>query len=269
MKPFQNKESLYGFASVFLGVATIVAIIVAVGQIKILDTDKYEGYNTISVSATGEAIAMPDVARVYFSVEDTQKTVAAAQTNVTKKINDVTEKLVALGVSKEKIKTESYSSYPKYEYRDTKAMMPCVDGYCPPVTGSQVLLGYTVTHSLSVTLKDTEQSGPALQLLGDAGVTNISGPNFEIENPDEVNDAARKDAIQKARVKAKAIAKDLGVGLGKVVGYSDDNMGYMYRDAAMSAKAYNVSGAESAPAPTLPVGESKVTSTVSVTFKIK
>lgn len=274
MKQFQSKESVFGFLSVFIGVLTIVAVIIAIGQIKILDTDKYEGFNTISVSGTGEAIGTPDVARVYFTVEDTQVKLADAQANVTKKMDGVTEQLVSLGIAKEKIKTSYYSSYPKYEYSQGKSVI-CSPEYCPPVPtpGTQTLVGYTVSHSVEVTIKDIEKSGDVLSLLGKAGVTNISGPNFEIEDPDALKSDAREAAIADAREKAKQIAKDLHVGLGKIVGYSDDSSGYMpvpmYERSALSAKDGYGGGVDAVAAPSLTPGESKVSSNVTITFKIK
>jgi len=104
--------------------------------------------------------------------------------------------------------------------------------------------------------------------LGELGVQNINGPEFALDNPDEVRGEAREEAIEKARAEAERLADQLGVRLGKVVSFYDNNqspMPYGYGGAMMegdmSMKAAN--------APTLPVGQNEYTANVSITYEIK
>ena len=55
-----------------------------------------------------------------------------------------------------------------------------------------------------------------MQGLGTTGVSNLSGPDFSIDNPDALQVQARKLAIDDAKAKAQVLAKDLGVSLGKI-----------------------------------------------------
>ena len=44
--------------------------------------------------------------------------------------------------------------------------------------------------------------------IGSIGISNISGPNYSIENQDALNEQARKLAIDDAKTKAELLAKD-------------------------------------------------------------
>ena len=169
------------------------------------------------------------------------------------------------------IKTTAYDLYPKYDYVRT----PCVasytidvGSYVPPCSDSkQVLAGYTVTQSVDVKIRDLDNAGTILSGLADNGATNLSGLNFTIEKPDEMQAAARKAAIEKAQAKADELAKDLGVKLVRIVSYNEGGMYPVYnyaRDTKMMAM-----GAESAPTATIPVGQNKYTTNVTITYEIR
>ena len=73
--------------------------------------------------------------------------------------------------------------------------------------------------------------------------------------------------LKDAKEKAKVLASELGVGLGKVVSFSENSGGYpMYVEKRMMDSALVSSVA---PAPVLPKGENKITSNVSITYEIR
>ena len=105
-----------------------------------------------------------------------------------------------------------------------------------------------------------------MQALGTTGATNLSGPNFSIDNPDALQMQARKIAIDDAKTKAQALAKDLGVSLGKIESFSDNNINPVMYDA----KAMNLSAAVPAAAPAvIPKGQNTITSDVTITYEIR
>lgn len=215
--------------------------------------------STITVEGTGEATAIPDVARVSFSVTENASTVSAAQDEATAKTDEALAALADLGVEEKDVKTLSYNVYPQYEYQN------CTMAYCPPTVSSPRIIGYEVSQTVEVTIRDTEKAGDVLQALGTTEVQNISGPNFTVDDADSVKAEAREAAIAEAKEKAKALAKQLGVSLGKVVSFYENNPGmYPMYDSyggmeAMSAKA----------APSLPTGEQETTVTVSITYELR
>jgi hypothetical protein len=236
---------------------------------------------TISFSGHGEVTAVPDIANVYFTISKTASTVAVAQAGVATIEKSALDILKAKGVADADIKTADASFYPNYEYQNavcpTPAPIPLsvqggVSGsvvaspiYCPP--GKQVLKGYTASESITVKVRNTDSVGDLMQALGATGVSNLSGPNFTIDNQDALQMQARKLAIDDAKVKAQALAKDLGVSLGKISSFSDSGNGYpvMYDKVNMLS-----AGATPTAAPAvIPKGQNTITSDVTITYEIK
>ena len=177
--------------------------------------------NVITVEGTGEVSSAPDMAQITFTVTESAKDVATAQAAATKKNDEALSVLKELSISDKDIKTLGYNVSPKYSYDQ-----PCGPGmYCPQRTsGTPTIIGYDVSQTIEVKVRDTAKVGEVLQVLGDKGVQNISGPNFMIDNEDGVQSEARAKAIEQARAKAKQLAKELGVRLGSVVSYSENGV---------------------------------------------
>ncbi|MGE5540875.1 MAG: SIMPL domain-containing protein [Bacillota bacterium] len=215
---------------------------------------------TITVSGTGKASAAPTIATISFTVEENASTVAAAQDAATKRTNDALAAIKKLGVEDKDVQASGYSVTPQYESR------PCPAGsYCPQDTSK--ITGYKVYQSITVKVRDTAKAGDVLAALGQAGVQNVSGPNFAVDDDTAVQAEARGKAIDDARAKAETLAKQLHVHLGKVINFSESG-------GTMPYYAYGKGGAADslvAPqaAPTLPPGQNETSVTVSVTYEIR
>ncbi|KKU80658.1 MAG: hypothetical protein UY07_C0037G0001, partial [Parcubacteria group bacterium GW2011_GWA1_47_8] len=149
--------------------------------------------NTISVTGEGEISAAPDIATVSFTVTEEAKKVSDAQGKVSVKVKAALDATKKLGVADKDIKTANYSSYPKYEWEQSKVV--CVNGMCPPSPGKQVLTGYEVSQTVTITVRDLDVVNPLVLGLANAGVTNMNGPSFAIDKQDELQAEARKEAI--------------------------------------------------------------------------
>ena len=215
---------------------------------------------SISFSGSGEVFAAPDIARVSITVREEASTVKEAQAKATAKEKAVLEYLAAQSIEKKDIKTESYNSYPKYDYG-----APCYGGYCP--RQEQKIVGYEVSENISVKVRDLTKAGEIVGGMGTLGNLEINGPEFSIENEDNLKAEARKMAIDEAKAKAETLADDLGVRLVRVISFSEGDYYPMY-NFAMSEKAMD-SSAGGAPAPELPTGENKITSNVTITYEIR
>jgi uncharacterized protein YggE len=219
----------------------------------------------ISFDGSGEVTGSPDLAEVSVTLRSDAKGVKDAQSKVTTLEKSVLEFLEKSGIEKKDIKTENYNSYPQYDYG-----RPCYsvgNGYCPSATPK--VIGYEVSEYISVKVRDLEKAGDVVAGLGALGVTEISGPNFSIENEDELKAEARKMAIDEAKDKAESLARDLGVKLVRIVNFSENGsypMPLMYAKDAMglSSMAENT-----APSPDLPAGVTKITSNVVITYEIR
>ncbi len=223
--------------------------------------------NTISVSGEGEVFAAPDIANISFTVRESAVKVADAQDKVTVKTKNALASVRKLGVADKDIQTQNYSSYPKYEWQE--GTVSCMGLNCPPYRpGKQVIVGYEVSQAVTIKMRDLEKVNALVDGLATAGVTEMQGPNFAIDDEDGLKAEARKIAIDKARTKAEALASDLGVTLVRVVSFSEGG-NYPIYSRTMSVSKDAGFGGESAPMPELPQGENKITSSVTVTYEIR
>jgi len=249
-------------------VGVMIAIYIAILCIKQLKSIPYVGTDptqahTISVDGTGNAMAIPDIATISFTVTETAKTVADAQTKSTTKVNTTVAALKKAGVADKDIQTTSYNINPHYEYQN---VICAANTMCPP--SNPVISGYDVSQSTDVKVRDLTKVGDLLTLVGSNGVQNVSGPSFSVENPDSVQATARAAAIDNAKNKAGVLAKALGVHIVRVISFSESgNMPYPVRydmavGMAASAKAPSV-------APEISTGEQKITSNVTIVYEIE
>jgi uncharacterized protein YggE len=229
------------------------------------DNNKQE--NTITFSGHGEVTAVPDIANVYFTINQEAKTVKEAQTLVARIEKKSLESLKANNVLEKDIKTTNASFNPKYEYvYDTKAAVSCTQYNCPPRPGKSVITGYEASESITVKVRNTDDVGKIMQDLGTLNVSNLSGPNFAIDDEDGLKAQARKKAIDDAKEKAKVLAKDLGIHLGKITSFSESGN---YPMPMYSAKAMMDSASGSSAPAEIPKGENTISSDVSITYEIK
>ncbi len=262
-----NTDTVWGKRMQTLSTALAVLLIVFLG-VQILSSLKSMDkrsmiQNTISVSGKGEVIAVPDIATVTFAVVEQAKTVPEAQSKATAKMDSTLKALKALGIEDRDIKTTDYSAYPRYEYFN----QVCTQFSCPP-SGGQTIVGYEVRQSILVKIRTIADAGKILGAIGTAGVSDISGPSFTVDDEDAKVREARKAAIDDAKAQAKQLAKDLGVRLGDIVSFGESGNYpspiYYARDMAMG-----MGGSSEASAPQLPTGENKITSNVTITYEIK
>lgn len=250
--------------AVFLGVKVLSSL----KELSYIGKGVYPS-NVVSVNGTGEVLAVPDTASFSFSVVEEGKTVKEAQDKATKKINSILDAVRGMGVEDKDIQTTGYNSYPKYEYQQTGG---CSAGYCPP--GKQILTGYEVNQSVTVKVRDTDKAGDALTKVGELGAGNISGLDFVVDDLEAVKAEAREKAVADAKAKAKVLAKTLGVRLDTVVNfYENGDGGYpiMYRAEASMDSKLGMGGATMVanPAPSIPTGENKIVSNVTITYEIR
>lgn len=267
----ENKEKFYK-ALVILAVAS--SVLVAAKIITEVKGYRFIGggvsaTNTISVSGDADVYASPDIANISFTVLEEALKVSDAQTKVSTKIATALASVRKLGVDDKDIKTENYSSNPKYEWQEgKKAVCPNTGVYCPPPQpGRQVIVGFEVSQSVSIKVRNLDIVNNLVQGLANAQITEMQGPNFAIDKEDDLKAEARKEAIKKAEEKAEVLAKDLGVTLVRIVSFSENNGGPIYYRAMMSEAKVGLGGA--APAPELPSGQTKITSNVTVTYEIR
>ena len=254
------KRIEYAAATVLFVLAGFLAL-QAISTLKDLGRAGTPATDTITVQGQGQAALAPDVARISFTVDNTAPTVAEAQEATAKQANAAIDFVKKQSVAEKDIKTLSYSISPQYEYP-----APCYSGICPPERAPKVT-GYQVSETVQATVRDLAKVGDLLAGLGGLEVQNLSGPSFALDDETAGYDAARADAIGKAKAQAGLLAKQLGVRLGKIVNFSESSGGYPY-----PMYAYGMGGdaaVSKAATPDVPSGENTYNASVSITYELR
>lgn len=219
---------------------------------------------TISVSGEGEVTVKPDVATVTITIRERASTVAAAQDSVEKKVIAAINALAQFGVDEKDRKTVSYNVYPHYENVPVAPTMGMGVAAAYPVS-NQRIAGYDVSETIEIKIRNIDSTGDILGALGAANITEISGPNFTVEDEDGAREKAKELAIKEARAKAKETARALGVDLGEVLQFSEDGGGYY---PMMYSKDMRAQSAGLGSEVTLPTGDNTIKSRVTITYSL-
>lgn len=222
------------------------------------NTEQYPS-KTITVNGEGEALAVPDIATFTFSVTERGDTTEDAQRLATSKINSAIDFLKSEGVDDKDIKTQNYNVYPQYNYNRI-----CNEIQCDPSTPE--IVGYEVSQSVSVKVREQEDAGRFLTELGSIGISNVSGLQFTIDDDSVLYEEAREKAIVDAKEKAKRLAQTLGVKLKGVVSFGEERDGQENYGYGMGSTVRTMAESIS---PKLPQGENSYTSRVWITYEIK
>jgi uncharacterized protein YggE len=263
METFLQEKKIKCSVFILIIIVSLFTVAKLVNEVK---SSKYVGRgnqpaNTISISGKGEISAVSDIASLSINLSKDGKTSKEAQDLLNVEITKTLKYLKDQKIADKDIKSEYGGLNPKYSY---STGVICMSYPCP--TQDPKIIGYTATQSITAKVRAVDSASDIRTGLASIGVTDISGPTFSIDNEDSVNDQARALAITDAKTKAKVLAKELGVDLGKVVSFSE-NSGSGY--PVYAAKAMMDSVSSSAPAPVLPKGENKITSNVTITYEIR
>ena len=246
---------------IIIGLFTVARFVNEVKQSKYVGRGNQPS-NVISVSGEGEVLAVSDIASLSINLNKEGKTAKEAQELLNESITKTLNYLKDQKIEDKDIKSEYGGLSPKYSYEQPA----CYTYPCP--SRDPKIIGYTAMQSITVKVRDVDSASEVRTGLATIGVTDISGPTFSIDDEDLFKDEARSLAIEDAKEKAKVLAEELGVKLGKVVSFSE-NSGAQY-PMMYSAKAMmGEQSLQDGRAPTLPKGENKITSNVSITYEIR
>lgn len=224
-----------------------LALLAATVGLLIWSTPWSEGgeVRKISVSGLGTVKASPDSFVFSPTYEETGTDTSALLASMTAKANEVTDKLMELGVAEEDIALQS-SAY-NQKWLDT---------------GDD----QTVSFYLTISVDDKELSQKVQDYLL---TTNPAGaispfPTFSDAKQKDLEKQAREKAIADARSKAETIAEETGVRVGKVITIDEGSYG---GDVVTLESRSGVSDSSLS----LPIltGKQEVTVSVTVSFEIK
>ena len=216
-----------------------------------------------SITVTGDADVrvVPDEVVFAFGVEIGDSNLTTAKNQNDARVVQVINKLKSMGIDQKYIQTDRINIEPRYQDTYTR-------------TG---VIGFVVRKTIAVTLKDVSKFDDVLTNSLDLGVTSVQNIDFRTTELRKYRDQARALAIQAASEKAQAMAKELGMKVGKPVTireeYSNWWSSYSWRwdGGSMSQNVVQNAGGnpsvsdDSSFAP----GQITVNARVSVTFEIE
>jgi uncharacterized protein YggE len=198
----------------------------------------------IIVVGAGVADMEPEIARVRLGIETQKPSAKAAQADASSTAQKIISALFKLGVDSKAIQTDALTLESVFrEARDVAE---------PPK-----LVAYRASNSVMVRLTDLQKVGPVVDAAIEAGANEVQDITFGALNDVKARQAALKDAVAEARLKAEAIAEALGVTLGDVIEVSE--AGYSYDNVRVAALESRSSAT--------PVQPGQITIRASVTIK--
>jgi len=221
---------------------------------------------TFSVTGEGKAIAVPDIAKISFGIRtEGDINLAALQEENTEKSNDVIAFLKDQKIAKEDIKTQAYNITPRYQYYPCKRPLAVNSEPCLPPE----IVGYAINQTITIKLRNLDKVGIVLTGVVENGANTVSGPTFTIDDPDALKQEAREEAIKKARVKAKAVAKAARFRLGKPVSIQEGTTPIFTTRLAIAESLSFDGTVAKASTPSIEPGSQEVKVNVTITYEIK
>ena len=221
---------------------------------------------SIAVSGSAEVRVTPSLVTLVVGVETMNRSLTTAKAENDRRVRDIMQSMQALGVAPKDIQTDYINVAPDYLTRDT-------------VT---ILRHYTVRKSIAVTLHDVTKFESALSSALQSGASHVLDVQFLTSELRKHRDEARARAIQAAREKAVALARELNARVGKVVSIQEYGSGgpshsygswwggTRYGGAGVNQVSIQaLGGSNELLGETLALGQIGVTASVSVSFELE
>ena len=277
-----------------ISVLTIFILVKTIVEVKAYssldDTKPGDMQNTIVVSGKSDMDVKPDVTTFSFSTDATGKTAEEASSKVATVANKALQYLRTNGISDNDLTSGGVITNTHYENKvvpceitsksvkrsiapmaaeSAIAVMPPTPVIIQSCGGTQYApSGFESSETVTVTVRnidtDPGKSGKLVAGLGTIGV-KVGGVQNTVDNPEMYEAQVRGEAIAKAQEKAKVLASQLRVKLGKVVSFNENAYPYPMMYSAMAKSGVM----DSAVVPDLPTGTNKISSEVTITYQIK
>ena len=159
----------------------------------------------VQVAATGPIVeltvnesveAEPDIVTVGSGVTTQARTAVEAMRTNAAAMQAVIDRINALGIAEPDIQTTGINLGAMYDYNQQ--------------TQRQVFRGYQASNRVSIKLRRIERTGEVLDALVAAGATDLSGPDWSIDDDTAARAQARRQAMATARAQALEYARAAG-----------------------------------------------------------
>ena len=202
---------------------------------------------TLTLSATSEVQAAPDIAAIGAGVVTQAPEAQAALSANSEKMTRVVAALKKAGIADRDIQTTGLNLQPQFRFEQNQ----------PPI-----LTGFQASNRVQVTLRDVKGAGKVIDTLVKEGANQIDGPDFRVAAPEPLLDKARAEAVARARARAELYAQAAGLRVVRITSISE---GFEQRPPMPMPRMV---AAEAAAAPPVSPGEVGLSATVSMAFEL-
>jgi len=243
-----NKMAKY-FLTI-LGILAVTAIVI----ISLIMTNRDNQKDRFSVTDFGIVYAKANIANITIGVKsEVKKTAIEASQENSQKMNAVIKAIKLLGVEDKDIKTNNYRLTPVYNWLERRG---------------QNLKGYQASQDLSLKIRDLNKIGDIIAATTKQGANQIGNVSFTIDDEYDLKNQARKIAIEKAEKKAKSIAQQTGMKLGKVKGFYENQPKVSPYNSLQLEMPTTLSN-NSLNSPNIEAGQNEIKVTVSIIYAVK
>ena len=204
--------------------------------------------NTVYVGADGKFETAPDTALIQFNISAQADTAKDAYDQAAKQAEATRQVLRTNGIDPKAAQIGFFSVNPQYDWKSQK----------------HKIIGYQVTTSVSLKLKDFSKIGPITQQLADGSVGESQSLSYILDSTEEAKGKAVADAYRRARASAESLASASGRTLGELSYASVDTFENIRVLAPMPRRAMAMNAGAAIPAPTEEFSPQNVTITAHV-----
>ena len=202
--------------------------------------------NTIFVGADGKFETAPDTALIQFNISTQADSAKEAYDQAAKQAEVTRQVLRANAIEPKSAEIGFFSVNPQYDWKNQK----------------HKIIGYQVTTSVTLKLKDFSKVGPVTEQLADASVGESQSLSYTLDSTEEAKSKAVADAYRRARTSAQSLANASGRTLGELSYASVDTQENVRVVGPGPMRA--MSAMSPAPAPTAEFSPQNVTVTAHV-----
>src|SRR5262245_41924513 len=246
------RSSTYRVRKVAMKSRTMLAVCVSLLAVVVANSQERPAMtvqpNTVFAGAEGKFESAPDTALIQFNISVQEETSKAAYDRAARAADRVRQILKSNGIDPKIAELGFYSLDPVYDWRNPK----------------RKLVGYRVSTSVSIRLKDFSKIGPLVQQFADVEGSENQSLSYILEKMDDAKQKAVQDALQRAKASAQTVAQTSGRTLGELVYASVDTSEPIPYVAARGMAGKVMMAAEAQPAPTAEFSAQKITVTARV-----
>jgi len=206
---------------------------------------------TITVQWEGKSSLIPNIYSFSITANETGATTKIVSESLAKQLDQAQKVLDIYKIDKKDIQSSNIDIQPNRVYDNNSSREQW----------------YRWSHTLSIKIRNIEDAGKIIDSLTAIDDLLVDGGNYTNDNESSTLEAARQDAFENAKSKAKALAELSNMELGKPISISENiinNTPYpMYKAMAMDSVAGSV------PETTINPWEQEMQVQLNIVFEVK